>query len=235
MHPDNQKPENQTPLTPSPAPLGQFGSADTSTPQATLNPQPEYNVDYLNSIAPRPQKKLSNGAVFGMIGGLLLAVTVAFIAISAPKGPTLDILLPQVEGRIATLKSVTDDQSKRLSSNDMTTINATLNSTLYTMDADISGIVKDQKLGKNATKDQQSAEKSYATKLTKTLDDAYQRGTLDRTYDTQMIYELTILGNQINKVRSLTKNQTTRDFCDNAIKNINLTLEALDKFDGSKT
>lgn len=235
MYPDSPKPENQTPPTPSPAPLGQFGTTGTNTSPIAPDPQPEYNVDYLNSIAPRPQKKLSNGAVFGMIGGLLVAVIVAFIAISSPKGPTLDTLLPQVEGRIATLKSVTDDQSKRLSSNDITTINATLNSTLYTMDADISGIIKDQKLGKNATKDQLNAEKSYAAKLTKTLDDAYQRGTLDRTYDTQMIYELTILGNQINKVRGLTKNQATRDFCDNAIKNINLTLEALNKFDGSKT
>lgn len=187
----------------------------------------DYTVDYLNSIAaPAQQKAVNKFAIFGLIGGVLIAAIIGVILISAPKGKTASDLIPSLAARIDTLSKVTKAQQKHLSENKLAETNAALNSSLGTMSTDIQKIIEDQKMKKSQTKATINAEEAYAEKLTKTLDDAYQRGTLDRTYLSQMTYELTILEKQINSVKKASKNKDIKAFCDSSLANTQLVLKS---------
>ena len=197
-------------------------------------PTPDSGIDYLNSIAPNQQKMASKFAIFGLIGGVLLAAIFAVLIIATPKGESSSKLIPPIAGRIATLETVTSNQQNHLNENQISETNASLNSALGSMDSDIQKIITSQKLSKSQTKAQVSAETAYANKLSKTFDDAYQRGTLDRTYTTQMIYELTILKNQITSLKKSTKNKDVQAFCESSITNIDTVLNSYDSFNASK-
>ena len=79
-----------------------------------------------------------------------------------------------------------------------------------------------------------ASEKKYLESIEKKLNDAHQKGILDRTYTTRMTYELSLLKTQINKLKRATKNKDITEFCDASIKNINTILAAYDKFSASK-
>lgn len=213
-------------------------AAPVPTPQQNTQPQPlpayqnpqtsaEYSVDYLNSIAPNQTKQANKFAVFALIGGVLIAAIFAVLILSAPKGSNTNELIPPIAARIKTLQTVTAAQQKHLNENDVNQANATLNSALDTMSTDITAIIKERSLTKSQTKAQTTKETAYATDLTKTLDDAYQRGTLDRTYTSQITYEITILESQINSLEKSTANKTIDAFCADATKNLDLILTAL--------
>lgn len=194
----------------------------------------DYTVDYLNSIAPSQQKVVNKFAVFGLIGGVLVAVVVALILFSTPKSTTSTTLIPPISTRIASLKTVTSGQQKHLKENAITETNAALNSSLGTMDTELKQIMKDQKLTKSVSKAQLTTEKKYSDALAKTLDDAYQRGTLDRIYTSQMTYELTILERQITSLKRTSKNKDIQAFCTSSIANIDLVLKSFATFEATK-
>lgn len=187
----------------------------------------DYTVDYLNSIAAPAQQKVANKfAVFGLIGGILIAAIIGVILLSAPKGKTSSDIVPTLSARIETLRKVTSAQQKHLTENKLAEINAALSSSLSTMDTEIGQVIEDQGIKKAQTKAKVSAEEAYADELTKTLDDAYQRGTLDRIYISQMSYELTILEKQINSLKKTSKNKAIQAFCDNSLASTTLVLKS---------
>ena len=198
------------------------------------DPSPTMTVDYLNQIAPAEQAKVHRFAIIGLIGGVLLAALFILILIANSGGPSANELLPPLAGRIETLQSVTADQQAHLSENQISEANASLSSALSSMDTDIQAIMKDRGVKKTSSKTAISDETAYKNALSKTLDDSYQRGTLDRTYTAHMTYELTILNSQIAALRQATTNATIRSFCDSATTNINLILKTYSSFDATK-
>lgn len=218
---------SQQPAQPQPRVDYQFTGEQHGAVPAYQNPDRanDYTVDYLNSIAaPDPQKAVNKFAVLALIGGVLIAAIIGLILIAAPKGKSASDLIPALAARVDTLGTVTKSQQKHLTDNKLAEVNAALNSSLSTMTTDVKKIIEDQKMKKSQTKAQTTAEEAYAKKLTKTLDDAYQRGTLDRTYLSQMTYELTILEKQLNAVKKTSKNKDIKTFCDNSLANIALVL-----------
>ncbi|MGB4761841.1 MAG: hypothetical protein WBP12_00625 [Candidatus Saccharimonas sp.] len=191
----------------------------------------DYTVDYLNSIAaPAQQKVVSKFAIFGLIGGVLIAAIIGVALISAPKGKTSTDIVPTLSARIGTLRKVTSTQQKRLTETKLTEVNAALSSSLNTMNTEIEQIIEDQGIKKSQTKAKTTAEESYAEKLAKTLDDAYQRGTLNRIYLSQMTYELTILEKQLNSLKKTSKNKVIQTFCENSLANTSLVLKAYESY-----
>lgn len=218
--------------TPQPMPQQNQPSFQPIQPLQTANqPNPaDYSIDYLNSIAPNQQKTVGKFAIFGLIGGIVIAAIVAVILISAPKGSSSAQLIPPLEARIETLKTVTSAQQKRLNENKISETNASLNSALGTMTTDLENLASNKSKKKVST----TSEKTYAEKLTKTLDEAYQRGTLDRTYTSQMIYELTILDSKISSLKKASKAKDVQAFTETAANNIDLVLQSYNAFDTSK-
>ena len=218
-------PQSNSGLTPIPAlsPLSS-GAGDSSSDDYTT-------VDYLNRIAPTEQKTINRFAVFGLIGAVLLSVVLVFVMMISSQGPDVNTLIPPVSARIETLASVSKAETGKLTQTEISEANASLSSALTSMQSQIDAIIKDRKIKSTSSK----TEKAYLETLQKKLDDSYQKGTLDRTYTTQMTYELSLLKSQINTLKRTTKNSTITEFCESSVASLDTILEAYGKFDASKS
>jgi hypothetical protein len=228
-----QAPYQQQP-TPAPMP-GYQPQAPFTPPSGADGRSPEYSIDYLNQIAPKEQRTVNRFAVFGLIGGGILTAIFALILISTSGGPSPNDQLIPISERVATLQSVTTTEQTHLAEDQISQANAALSSSLSSMTTSLKTILADRKLKDNPGSSAAKAEKAYAAKLTKTLENSYQRGTLDRTYTSQMTYELTVLRSRVAKLKKSTNSQELTAFCDSALTNIDLVLKAYSTFDATKS
>lgn len=235
MNPEQpNQPNPQYPPAPSPAapmqPLSQFPAPAPAPSQ--------FSVDYLNQIAaPVAQKKVSPLILFGGIGALLLLVIGALILItnlSSP--PDFTAQARTVQARLATLETITDQQQKRLQRNQLSSMNATLKTSLLSMDSDLSAILtaRGLKATDAALTTAKNTEKTYLTKLTNTLNDSYLTGTLDRTYASQMAYELTILQSKLQALKSTANSKSVTDFYTRSSPTLTTAIDAFSSFSSSK-
>lgn len=249
MDPYTQLPPSGTPPTPQgpaqntlpPPAVYQPGSGALPAPEGYGQPvaqppttPPTFSSDYLNQIAaPAPAPTHGKFAVIGLIGGVLLAALFALLLINGSRGPDFTTQAKQINARIGTLQTVASAQQKHLSENSIVEANATLSSTLTTMNTDLASLTTAK--DKNTEKSLSATETNYQTTLSKTLDDAYQRGTLDRTYTVQMSYELTLLRGMMVKLQTNTSKASIKIFCETSIKNIDIILKLYADFDASKS
>ena len=194
-----------------------------------------YSIDYLNQIAPKEQKTVNRFAVIALIAGVLISALFGMILLSNSGGPSANEQLVPLSLRIATLKSVTASQQKHLNENQINEANAALNSSLTTMNTDIEALMKERKLKTSEKSAAAKTEKAYSDELAKTLDDSYQRGTLDRTYTSQMTYELTVLKSKLTKLQRSTKSKELTEFATSASENIDTVLKAYASFEATKS
>lgn len=236
--PTQQPQMQQAPYQPQqqPAPMPGYQPQAPFTPPSGANGQsPEYSIDYLNQIAPKEQRVVNRFAVFGLIGGGIFAAIFALILISTSGGPSANDQLIPISERIATLQSVTTTEQTHLAEDQISQANAALSSSLSSMTISMKTILTERKLKDDAGSSSAKAEKAYAAKLTATLENSYQRGTLDRTYTSQMTYELTVLRSRITKLKQTSGSKEILSFCDTALTNIDLVLKAYSTFDATKS
>ena len=229
--------QQQAPYQPQqPTPIPDYQPQAPFTPPSGANGQsPEYSIDYLNQIAPKEQRVVNRFAVFGLIGGGIFAAIFALILISASGGPSANDQLIPISERITTLQSVTTTEQTHLAEDQISQANAALSSSLSSMTTSMKTILTERKLKDDAGSSSAKAEKAYAAKLTTTLENSYQRGTLDRTYTSQMTYELTVLRSRITKLKQSSGSKEILSFCDTALSNIDLVLKAYSSFDATKS
>ncbi|MGE5299226.1 MAG: hypothetical protein ACM3KF_04265 [Acidobacteriota bacterium] len=226
-----QQPSNVPPAT---------TAAQAQPAPAEFSPAPgvaesNYSIDYLNQIAPKEQKTVNRFAVIALIAGVLISALFGMILLSNSGGPSANEQLTPLSLRIATLKSVTASQQKHLNENQINEANAALNSSLTTMNTDIEALMKERKLKTSEKSAAAKTEKAYSDELAKTLDDSYQRGTLDRTYTSQMTYELTVLKSKLTKLQRSTKSKELTEFATSASENIDTVLKAYASFEATKS
>ncbi len=212
--------------SPSPAPV------QAAVPAGSSPTTPSYGADYLDTIAaPMPTKAPNKFAVIALIGGVLLAALFALLLLNGSQGPSVGSQATTINARISTLQTVANAQQKHLSENAIAEANATLNSSLTTMTTDLSKLVSGTKPDKTAS----AKESSYQSKLSSTLESAYQRGTLDRTYTVQMTYELTVLRGMLVKLKNNSTKDTIKTFCTTSIANLDIILKLYANFDATKS
>ena len=149
------------------------------------------------------------------------------------QGPDANGQIPTISDRINTLSSVSKNETTKLTQLEISEANASLSSTLTSMKSQLDAIIKERKLKSSGSVKKE--EKAYLEKLQKKLDDAHQKGTLDRTYTTAMTYELSILKSQVNKLnRSSGNNKSIAAFCNSSITSIDTILASYSKFSASK-
>ncbi len=204
-----------------------------ATPTATPAPAPQYSTDYLNQIAVKEAPKAPNKlAIIALIGGVLLAALFAILLVNGSKAPDTTSQLVAIRARVGSLKTAGEAQKKRLAENSINATNATLVSTLTTMETSLGEQLPEKT---ETTKEITTKEKTYADELVKTLDNAYQRGTLDRNYTMQMNYELTILRGMLVKLQQNSTKDTTKTFCATSITNIDSILKQYSEFSAAKS
>jgi hypothetical protein len=205
-------------------PLSQFPAP---TPAPTLN---QFPVDYLNQIA-------APVILFGGIGAFVLLAIGSLLLITAISSPpNFTAQARTIQARLATLETVTDQQQKRLQQNQLSSMNTTLKTSLLSMDADLATILtaRGLKTTDTALTAAKKTEQPYLTSLTSTLNDSYLTGTLDRTYATQMAYELTILESKFQTLKSSANSTSVTDFYNRNIPTLNTAIDSFSSFTSSK-
>lgn len=227
----------QPDTTPTPAyPRAPVPLSQAAAPLPSGASSHEYSADYLNQIAPKEQTAINRFAIIGLIGGVLMAAIVAIVIMLNAGGPDFSAQAKSVQMRIGTLQKVADTQQPHLKESAISEANSSLASALTSMNADLTALMKtkDLKTASGSSATSTKTEKNYADSLQKKLDDSYQRGTLDRTYTTQMTYELTLLRSKLTKLKNTANSKSVTAFCTSATTNIDAILKAYSAFSATK-
>jgi len=227
--PTHQAP-TQYPAQPQPVAYG----PPSDQPTASVS---QYPVDYLNQIAtPIRVKKVSPLLVFGLIAGILVTVGLSlFMIIKSTAPPNVNAQLYSLQARLDTLGTVTTNTGPRLTQNNLSSINSTLGTTIKSMQANLkahmdSKGLKDAKLIAAAKK----TEASFGDALSQSLDDAYLTGTLDRSYSSEITYQLTLLKSKLQKLKAAANSASFNDFYDKNVPSLDTVSEQLSKFQNTK-
>lgn len=183
-------------------------------------PQPQYSIDYLNQIAPKPQKKgLSNRLYIAIAGGgaVLALIIGALMLFSGGGGPTTD--MQHLAARIESLGKISTSAQKNIKSNSLSGTNSNLSIFLTNADRDIATPLKNNGLDiKKLDKTIVTAEAQTA--LTAKLEDARLNAVFDRTYAREMDYQLATLQALMKKIYNSSNSKSMKDFL--AATNTNL-------------
>ncbi len=203
-----------------PAPANTYSAPQVSPPQPAPFPPTaaapdtgQYPVDYLNQIAaPVPQKTINKFAVFGLMFGFLALVITAVLVLSGAGTPNITTQATLTRDRVYALKIVTTEQQKHLADNGLSSLNATLTASLTTISTDLTEL-----LGEKTTTSSSSSKPKDKTiiadqaALSQKLNDAYLTGTLDRTYASEMSYQLKLLTIQLKKLATSGKTAAAKN------------------------
>lgn len=229
MNPEQQPSPQTPPVQPSGwTPLPDSG---TSQPQPTPVAPSTFNTqsaspmgeNYLDQIAIPEPVHVHKFAMIGLIGGVLVLLVVILAIMMNSGGPSLSVQAKSVNDRVNTLKTIASNQQKHLSDNAIVTNNTILSSVLTTMSTELTDTMKTRKITLSSTAS--AAEKKYATTLTTKLDDAYQRGTLDRTYAPQITYELSILRSKLVTMKASSNSTAITTYCTSSIASLDAIIK----------
>lgn len=188
---------------------------DQTTPGAPL--------DYLNSIAPAPQKKTLNPLMlWGLIGGAVLFVIIVFMALSSLGGNS-KTTLTTFAAKLQSLQTVTTTAQDSLQTSELRSLNSSLNLVLTNANRDLATILTDSNIKLDAKNKQVQEVATETIALTNKLEDARLNGVYDRTYTREIIYYLKSLHSQMNILYSSARSDSLKKF----LKDTNDSLQPL--------
>lgn len=179
------------------------------------NPNPsqsQYSIDYLNQIAPQEKKPGLSNKLFLFIagGGLLLAIVVGILALSSSgTGPTQK--MQTLAARLTTLQTISDKAQKNIKSGDLRSSNSSL--TIFLTNANHDIVTPFKNNGVDIKKiDKKITTQEAGTDLIKKLDDARLNAIYDRTYASEMSYQLQTVAALMTDLYKNTKSKSLKDF-----------------------
>lgn len=218
-------------------PLGATAMAATGAEDlgAASEPDTSFPVDYLNEIAPKQQPvQMNRFAVFGLIGGVLL-LAFAIVMMMVNSQPNYTKQAQSTLARIETLQAATKEQQSRLTENELSSMNTTLTTSLGSMGTELKSSLKDAKIKTELVGDAKKTEKAYSDKLSKTLEDAYLTGALDRVYAREMSYQLSILKSYLQKLKTASGNRKAiADYVATNSKTLDAATKSFSNFTSTK-
>ncbi len=184
--------------------------------------QDPYTIDYLNQIAPPPQKSGPSRRTMIIIGAVAAAVLLiaGWLMIASSQGPSDSTQLLSLKARIATLQAIVDKRQKQLGDSDLRATNSSLSAFLRTATADIADPMAKNGVKDTADKSITATETSVATALNSKLDDAQLNGTLDRTYASEMNYQIQTLSNSMYTLYASTRSASLKAYLDATDKSL---------------
>jgi hypothetical protein len=179
----------------------------------TSNPnQSQYSIDYLNQIAPQEKKPGLSNRLFLFIagGGLLLAIIVGIFALtSSGTGPTQK--MQTLAARLTALQSISDKAQKNIKSGDLRSTNSSL--TIFLTNANHDIVTPFGKNGVDIKKiDKKIITKESGADLTKKLEDARLNAIYDRTYSSEMSYQLQTVAALMTDIYKNSKSKSLKEF-----------------------
>lgn len=146
-----------------------------------------------------------------IFGFLALAITAALV-LSGAGTPNITTQATLARDNVRALKIVTTEQQKHLADNNLSSLNATLTASLTTISTDITELLGEKaSTSADANKPKDKEVIAAQTVLSQKLNDAYLTGTLDRTYASEMSYQLRLLSIQLKKLANTGRTSASRE------------------------
>jgi hypothetical protein len=193
---------------------------------------PQAPIDYLNQIAPQPQKPGINkrALVFVVLGiGLVLALVVGFLmfASSTANGPKKATTVLAV--RMQAIQTVANQSQKNIKSSQLRSINSNLVILLTDANRDIATPLAATGLDiKKLDKDVVAKEK--ADPITADLEDARLNALFDDTYAREMSFKLTTVSLLMEEIYTSTQSKAMKDYLIQTDENLQPIKQQLDEF-----
>lgn len=190
-------------------------------------------IDYLESIAPKEQKKvLPVDLKFILpVAGVLIAVVIGIAFI----GSVLEaerVRIRQLDQRLVVktrnLQTVVTQQRVHVTSGDLRTVNENMNVQLSMINAGLRDF-----LPQHADESIIMEELSHMQDLTNTFREARLLATFDRVYPQQMSFELATIMALMSQVHQHTNNAALADFLEDAYETLGAIQDQLDRVVGN--
>lgn len=184
--------------------------------------QDPYTIDYLDQIAP-PQVNRGPSRrtiVLGSIIGALALITAGFLIIMSMQGPSDSTQVLGLKARIATLQTIVDKRQKQLGDTGLRATNSSLSAFLKTATSEIEEPMTKNNIKGNPDKTITTRETKLAEDLNGKLDDAQLNGIFDRTYASEMNYQIQTLSNTMYALYKSTRSESLKSYLDTTDKSL---------------
>jgi len=187
-----------------------------------IQPAPEMNPDYLNQIAPKPQKKSllpeSKPIKIGIIAvGFLVIITIVGMLASAAGSNIGDS--ERLAARLQSTQSIILSSKPNVKNSQLRTLNTNLITYLANTQVDLTPILLKHNVKMNSLSKTVTSAESDTTILA-TLEDARLNATYDRIYASEMAHQLDITIILMQKIYKSTSDANLKSVLDTAYKSL---------------
>lgn len=163
---------------------------------------------------------MSNKLFFGVIGlGLVLVIVFAIMLISSGHGPSQTTRMETMAARFQALQKITDTAGQNIGDDNLQSINANLDTELNNINQQIVTPLKNN--GINAKALPQTIVKAESlTDTTSKLADAKLNAVYDRTYASEMSFQLSELFVLMREINNGSNSRSMRAFIKTATDNL---------------
>jgi hypothetical protein len=199
------------------------------------DPNTQAPIDYLNQIAPQPQKPgLNKGALIGVIAliAVVLAIVIGFVIFisSSASGPKTSMIT--LAARMQAVQEVSDKAQKNIKSSQLRSVNSNLKILLTDANRDIAAPLLAEKIDV-AKLDKAVVAKEKADKITATLEDARLNAAYDDTYAREMSFKLKTISLLMQQIYDQSNSKAMQDFLMETDDNLSPIQKQLDEFNST--
>jgi type II secretory pathway pseudopilin PulG len=199
------------------------------------DPNSQAPIDYLNQIAPQPQKPgIHKGALIAVVAliGIVLAIVIGFMMFvgNSAAGPKTDMVT--LAARLQAMQTVADNAQKNIKSSQMRSVNSNLKILLTNANRDITAPLAAEKIDVKKL-DKKAVDAEKADKINATLEDARLNATFDDTYAREMTYKLTTISLLMQKIYDHTKSKSMQNFLMETDDNLQPIKKQLEEFNST--
>lgn len=177
-------------------------------------------IDYLNQIAPQPQKSKRVTPVRLILiaaGALVVIVLFSFIAGLFVHSTKND--LETLSAKLSTTSTLASKAQNTIRDSNLQSLNVTLQLYLSNTTRDITTPLKNA--GVNTAKiDKSILDKEKGTDISQKLEDARLNAVYDNTYANEMSYQLSTIVNLMQQIYNTTSDTTLKAFLHDAYNNL---------------
>lgn len=203
------------------------------SPGSYSSPQPNYDPNYLDSIAAKPRQAQFLSGKFGkvLIGLIILLIIGVGLLLSSPSGKSSTADLEKLSVRLENLDKTAKSEKKYMKSRNLKAINQDFLGWIGGNTQQIEEFLKSAKIKKNNySKKMVSDEKIYIDDLNKKYQEARFADNLDSVYATSMTAETGKIIGILNNTAKKNSSKKIREFAQNAAENLSKIQKKFDSY-----
>ena len=192
-------------------------------------------IDYLNQIAPAPQKPgLNKASLAVVIIGILLvlALVVGFLMFISGGSSSPKVTTQTLAARLQATQEVSDKSQVNIKSSELRGINSTLKVILTNANRDITAPLAANSIDIKKL-DKTIVAKEKADSITADLEDARLNAVFDDTYAREMSFKLTTISILMDQINSKTNSPTMKDYLLKTKTDLQPITQQLDEFNST--